>query len=179
MHSSSSEADHDLDGVKVAVTGANGFLGSVLCRQLVERGASVRAMVRDTRRADGLGELEVEVCEGDVRASSSLRRLFANRDYVFHVAALFRQQGVSDDVFYDINVMGTENALQAAADEGVSRFVHCSTVGYIAIFQTRLPTKTRLSALPISIKKPNARARKKLQSGSGKRVSLAALFDRQ
>ena len=129
MHASSIESRRDLDGVDVAVTGANGFLGTVLCRQLVERGASVRAMVRDPRRINGLDKLDVEVCEGDVTDRSSLRRLFAKRDYVFHVAALFRQQGVSDSAFYEINVRGTENALQVAAEQGISRFVHCSTVG--------------------------------------------------
>lgn len=129
MHASSTEANSDLDGVNVAVTGANGFLGMVLCRQLVERGASVKAMVRDPSRINGLARLDLEVCVGDVRDRSSLNSLFASCDYVFHVAALFRRQGVSNSAFYDINVTGTENALQAAAEQGVSRFVHCSTVG--------------------------------------------------
>lgn len=112
-----------------AVTGATGFLGGVLCRQLKEQGYRVRGLARDRNRAEALRETGIDVAMGDVRDVESLDSAFQDVDVVFHVAALFRQQGVPDQTFWDVNVKGTTNVLSAAKAARVRRLVHCSTVG--------------------------------------------------
>lgn len=112
-----------------AVTGATGFLGATLCRKLLEDGRSVRALYRHPGKLEALEALEVEPVPADVTDEATLRAAFEGVGIVYHVAALFRQHGVPDSTFWDINVEGTRNVLAAAAKAGVRRVVHCSTVG--------------------------------------------------
>lgn len=113
----------------VAVTGATGFLGAVLCRKLVEDGKRVRAIFRNPRKATALNGLDVESVQADVTDAPSIHAAFQGVKIVYHVAALFREQGVSDSAFWDTNVEGVRNVLTSAASAGVRRVVHCSTVG--------------------------------------------------
>ncbi|MEX0732769.1 MAG: NAD-dependent epimerase/dehydratase family protein [Aquisalimonadaceae bacterium] len=113
----------------VAVTGATGFLGAVLCRKLVEDGRSVRAIFRNPRKVDSLKDLDVERIEADVTDARSMLAALQGVEIVYHVAALFREQGVPDSAFWETNVEGVRNVLAAASSVGVRRVVHCSTVG--------------------------------------------------
>jgi nucleoside-diphosphate-sugar epimerase len=113
----------------VAVTGATGFLGVVLCRKLLEDGRKVRAIFRNPKKLDALKGLDVDAVQADVTDKDALREAFKGVEIVYHVAALFREQGVPDSAFWDINVTGTKNVLEVAEEVGVRRVVHCSTVG--------------------------------------------------
>ena len=115
--------------MRAFVTGATGFAGSRLCRQLVARGLAVRALARAASRAAELQTQGVEIVTGDVRDAASLERGMRGADVVFHLAAIFREAGKSDAEYEAVNVQGTRNAVDAAARAGVKRFVHCSTVG--------------------------------------------------
>lgn len=118
----------------VLVTGAAGFVGSNLVRYLVGQGVRVRAMVRSRAQA---GELpDVEVVEADLRDPESLRRAVQGVRSIHHIAALFRQAGVPDSEFAAVNVEGVRNLLDAAIQAGVSRVVHCSTVGVLGNVRT-------------------------------------------
>jgi len=114
---------------KVFVTGASGFTGSHLVRQLLERRYSVRALVRQTSRTDALADTRAEIVYGDLTDRSTLSGLLDGIDTVFHVAAAYRQEGVPRKHFFAVNVEGTRNLLEESARAGVKRFVHCSTVG--------------------------------------------------
>jgi nucleoside-diphosphate-sugar epimerase len=115
---------------KVFVTGASGFTGSHLCRHLVEQGNHVRAMVRPSSNRDALAGIDVEIVQGDLAADDSIpKEALRGVEIVYHIAALFRQEGASRDIFMNVNAAGTERLLQAAMRGGVTRFVHCSTVG--------------------------------------------------
>jgi len=114
---------------KVLVTGANGFTGSYLCKNLLQRGDHVRALVRRTSRCDLLQGVEVEYVYADLGSADSLEPAVKDVDVVFHIAATYRTEGVPRKVFYDVNVAGTRRLLNAARHAGVTRFVHCSTVG--------------------------------------------------
>lgn len=116
-------------GRNVLVTGATGFTGRHLCDRLLSEGYSVRALVRDTSRAQGLRDAGVELVEGELEDRDALRRASAGADIVFHVAAMFRPENVTLADMRRVNVEGTRNALEAARENGVARFVHCSTVG--------------------------------------------------
>ncbi len=113
------------------VTGATGFVGWHITRRLVERGCSVRVLVRKTskvRELDG-----VEVVTGDLRDAESLRRAVDGCDRVFHAAADYRLWAPEPQELYDSNVEGTRNLLSAARDAGVRQVVYTSTVGCIGI----------------------------------------------
>ncbi|HKJ64031.1 MAG TPA: SDR family NAD(P)-dependent oxidoreductase, partial [Desulfopila sp.] len=115
--------------MKVLVTGASGFTGSVLAEKLLDQGHEVRAFVRDSAKMTSPNSHKMEVIESDITDSAAMKEAVKGVDKVFHIAALFRQAGVPDQVYWDVNVTATENLLQQAMDAGVQRFVHCSTVG--------------------------------------------------
>jgi dihydroflavonol-4-reductase len=112
------------------VTGASGFIGWHIARLLVERGHSVRALVRPGSRVDGV---QVETVAGDLRDSASVRKAVAGCGLVFHVAADYRLWAADPGELYRSNVDGTRNLLKAARTAGVERFVYTSTVGCIGV----------------------------------------------
>lgn len=114
----------------VLVTGASGFLGWHVARRLLERGYSVRALVRAGSR---LSELDAEPVSGDLRDPASLERAVAGCGLVFHVAADYRLWVKNRDELYRSNVDGTRHLLEAARRAGVERVVYTSTVGCIGI----------------------------------------------
>lgn len=111
------------------VTGGTGFTGGHLARRLARDGCRVRAIARDPEKASPLAAAGVEVVAGDLKDRASLARAAAGCEVVYHIAALYRTEGVPDSEFREVNALGTANMLEAAAGAGVRRFVHCSTVG--------------------------------------------------
>lgn len=122
---------------KVLVTGADGFIGSHLVEQLIERGHEVRAFVWYNSLGswgwlDGAPEeirRELDVFAGDVRDPNGVREAMRDCDGVVHLAALI---GIpysyrSPDSYVETNVKGSLNVLQAAREEGLRRVVHVST----------------------------------------------------
>jgi len=120
-------------GDRVLVTGGAGFVGSSVVRALLERGCEVVALVEpggDTANLDGL---EVEGVFGDLRDASAVSRAMSGSRFVFHVAALYRFWAPDPAAFYDINVTGTRNVMDAVAAHGVERAVYTSTVGTLGL----------------------------------------------
>jgi nucleoside-diphosphate-sugar epimerase len=113
----------------ILVTGATGFTGGHLCQRLAASGNRVRGLVRDPSRAAHLRGWAVEVEVGDLRDASALRRAVKGVDTVYHVAAVYREAKLSRRQMWEINVQGTKDLLDAAAETGVRRFVHCSSIG--------------------------------------------------
>lgn len=113
----------------VLVTGANGFVGTAVCKELLDKGYRVRAMHRESSDISTLKGLDLELFAGDVREPKSLKAAFQGADILIHIAALFRQAKHPDQVYRDINISGVKNVLDAAIETGVKRVVHCSTVG--------------------------------------------------
>lgn len=113
----------------VLVTGGTGFTGRHLVRRLLARGDSVRVLARSRDRASETLPREADVVVGDIADPASLDRAIADRDLVFHLAASFREAGIPDSRYREVHVDGTKMLLERAHREGVSRFVHCSTIG--------------------------------------------------
>lgn len=113
------------------VTGAAGFVGSNLVRLLSEQGILVRAMVRPGGQKLEADLKGVEVVEGDFSDPAIYPSILKDITGVYHIAALFRQQGFPEDVFRRINADGVKTLLDASVAAGVKRFVHCSTVGVL------------------------------------------------
>src|ERR1700690_146326 len=114
--------------MKCFVTGATGFLGSHVARQLLARGAELRLLVRATSRTDNIDDLPAERAIGDLRDPESLKKGMSGCEFVFHVAADYRLWARNGQELYDSNVEGTRNVLQAARDSGVRRVIYTSSV---------------------------------------------------
>lgn len=112
--------------MRVLVTGSTGFVGSALCRALVERGYSVRAFHRPTSDLRLLQGLAVEHMLGDLTQPETVRTAMAGIDAVFHAAAWVRMNDLGR--LYAVNVEGTRTVLQAALKAGVRRLVYTSSV---------------------------------------------------
>lgn len=113
------------------VTGATGFVGMWVARQLVEEGVAVRVLVRPESDRRNLSGLDVEVVEGDLRDPDSLKVAVAGCDEVYHVAAFYSTAEDDGTLMYAINVGGTKELFKAARRAGVRRIVHTSTIGTI------------------------------------------------
>ena len=126
-----------LIGKKIMVTGANGFIGSHLTEELVRRGHSVRAFVR-YNALDSWGWLDhsapdirsaLEVFSGDIRDPYGVKKAMEGCDVVFHLAALIAipYSYRCPESYFDTNIRGTLNVLQAARELGTERILHTST----------------------------------------------------
>jgi dihydroflavonol-4-reductase len=115
------------------VTGAAGFLGSHVARQLVARGDNVRVLMRASSSNRAISDLSLEYVTGDLRDVASLERAMKGVERVFHVAADYRLWAKKPQDIYDSNVGGTKNLLAAAKQAGVSQLIYTSTVATIAV----------------------------------------------
>ncbi len=120
--------------MKVLITGGTGFIGSRLGLRCLGRGDDVRVLGADRGGAEAenrklLEEHGAEIVLGSVVDREAMFRLVEGADVVFHLAAAQHEANVPDQVFWDVNVTGTENLLDASVAAGVRRFVHGSTIG--------------------------------------------------
>jgi dihydroflavonol-4-reductase len=113
---------------QVLVTGATGTVGHPLARLLVERGDRVRVLVRDPAAARQVLPAGVAAVAGDVTDAASVREAVRGCDTVFHTAGLPEQWLRDRSLFERVNVTGTAHLVDAALAEGVSCFVHTSTM---------------------------------------------------
>lgn len=112
------------------VTGASGFIGGEVVKQLVGRGHRVVALVRRLEGTELLTTLDVKRHVGDITDRKSLDAPMQGIDGVFHVAAWYKL-GVREPRAEIINVAGTRNVLEAMRDHGVARGVYTSTVAVL------------------------------------------------
>lgn len=116
--------------MRAFVTGATGFIGGHVARQLSERGDQVVALVRSPDKASDLREQGAELIEGDLSDEEAIKRGVDGAEAVFHVGAVYKV-GIPKkdrDAMTDANVRGTERVLDAAHEAGVPRIVYVSTV---------------------------------------------------
>src|SRR6266436_3121995 len=123
------------------VTGAAGFLGSHVARQLVARGETVRVLVRASSSNRAISDLPLEYVTGDLRDAASLDRAMAGVQRAYHVAADYRLWAKRTKDIYDSNVGGTKNLLGAAKRAGVEQLIYTSTVATIAVDRPELPNE--------------------------------------
>ncbi len=123
------------------VTGATGFLGSHVARQLVARGDTVRVLVRASSSNRAISDLSLEYVTGDLRDAASLDRAMNGVQRVFHVAGDYRLWARHSKDIYESNVGGTKNVLAAAKRAGVRQLIYTSTVATIAVERPELPNE--------------------------------------
>jgi dihydroflavonol-4-reductase len=120
-------------GDRVVVTGAAGFIGSAVVRALLARGADVVAFVEPGGNQRNLEGLDVERAAVDVRDATAVASACADARFIFHLAALYRFWARRPRDFYDVNVGGTLNVLEAARRGACERIIYTSTVGVLGL----------------------------------------------
>lgn len=118
------------------VTGAAGFLGGTICRQLVDRGEMVRAFVLPNDNAMKYVPKEAEIVEGDLCDMKSLRKFFTVPEgvetVVLHIASIVTVNPDFNQKVMDVNVGGTENIIQLCLEhKECKKMVYCSSTGAI------------------------------------------------
>ncbi len=126
--STSSDGKRPAQAMTVFVTGATGFVGSAVARQLVARGETVRVLARPGGDRRNLENLRVTIVEGDLRHPESYREALRGCRALFHVAADYRLWTPRPADLYRVNVEGTRDLLRAAAEQGIERMVYTSSV---------------------------------------------------
>lgn len=117
----------------VLVTGASGFLGGELVKQLIANGESVRIIVRKTSQLSHLASIinKIEVVEADILDVPSLEIAFDGIEKIYHAAAIIGYDDSYYDVMYKTNIEGTANVVNIALDRGVRKILHISSIAAI------------------------------------------------
>lgn len=115
----------------ILVTGATGFVGSRVVRQLLERGESVRVLARPGSPRSNLQGLDVDYVDGDLTRPDSLAPACRGCGGLFHVAADYRLWVADPQALDRTNVEGTRSLLLAAKDAGIGRIVYTSSVAVL------------------------------------------------
>jgi dihydroflavonol-4-reductase len=125
--------------MKTLVTGATGFMGSSIVRELLKDGVEVRVLVRensDTRNIEGL---DVERAYGDIRDGESVKAALKGCDTFYQTAALYVFWAPDMKVLYDVNVEGTKIALNAALEQGIEKVVYTSSMVALGFHGAKSP----------------------------------------
>jgi dihydroflavonol-4-reductase len=125
--------------MKVFITGATGFVGSLLTAELLNKGYEVRCLVRKQSNLRWIADLNVECHYGSLSDKSSLKKGVEGCEYVYHVAAQTKARTEAE--FIKDNFEGTKNLVDAVIASGVilKRFVHVSTQAAVGPSPTLIP----------------------------------------
>lgn len=121
------------------VTGATGFIGANLVRQLLDCGYAVRSLVRPESNRRNIDGLDIEVCPGDLADRNALARSMKGCDVLFHVAAVYTFWSPRPGDIARTNIEGTRNILEAAVECGVEKVVCTSSESTIGIKEGGCP----------------------------------------
>jgi dihydroflavonol-4-reductase len=116
---------------KALVTGAAGFIGSHVARELVADGVEVRALLRPGESARNLDDLRCEIVSADVLDARAVDQAIRGVDTVFHLAAIFSIWMNDWRRMYEVNLQGSRNVLWAALRHGVEKVVYTSSIAAI------------------------------------------------
>ncbi len=125
--------------MKALVTGATGFIGSAIVRELLKDGVEVKALVRKGSDTRNIGGLDVEQAYGDIRDKDSVKAALKGCNTFYQAAALYAVRGVPEEQFYDINVEGTRAALTAALEQGMEKVVYTSSIAAVGCCTEKKP----------------------------------------
>jgi len=129
--------------VKVLLTGATGFVGAAVLRQLIVHpdfgGEDVRVLVRESSNRQNLADLPCEIVTGDLNDQSSLETALQDCLVLFHVAADYRIWVRDPEEMIRTNVNGTTNIMTAALAAGVEKVIYTSSVAALGINSDETP----------------------------------------
>lgn len=113
----------------ILVTGANGFVGQHLCKNLLEKGYNVFGTIHEKQSLYFIEEKDITWCNVDISKPETLEKISKNIDVIYHLAAIPRNDlSKTWDNFKSVNIDGTNNLLNFAQKNKIKRFVYISTV---------------------------------------------------
>jgi len=120
--------------MKVVITGGTGFIGSRLALDSLQKGYSVTLVGQENNATESQNRRLIELKGGQVVICSvndreKIVEALKDADVVYHLAAAQHEAHLSDKTFWDVNVEGTKNVLEASLAAGIKRFIHGSTIG--------------------------------------------------
>jgi nucleoside-diphosphate-sugar epimerase len=125
-----SQNSFPLSGSTVLVTGGTGFTGTTLVRKLLNRNVDVRGIARESSTINDDLQETVSWYRGDVYDAGVVERALDGVDYVFHLAACFRDPEADEEEYQKVHVGSTQLLAETALRQpDFQRFVHTSTVG--------------------------------------------------
>ena len=121
--------------MRYLITGATGFIGPHLIKKLISMGHECRCLVRPESNLETLEGFDIEFIKGDITDAKSLKGVADGTHCVFHMATLGHMSNfkVTEGMFNEVNVKGTQNIMYEAMNSGVQRAVHCSSVAAMGI----------------------------------------------
>jgi dihydroflavonol-4-reductase len=125
--------------MKILITGATGFVGTAVARQLLAAGHSLRLLLRPTSDRRNVQDLNAELCEGSLEDEASLNNAVKGCEGLFHVAADYRLWVPQPKQMYQANVVGTSQLMEAALRAGVKRIVYTSSVATLGFTSDGAP----------------------------------------
>lgn len=117
--------------MKIFITGASGFVGNRLAHTLAEKGNEVHALVRTAAAEKILLHPKIKIFRGDILDYESLIKAMEGCTQVYHTAAMVKVWSKSPSLYYDVNVQGTKNVLNAMIETRAEKLVFTSTCGVI------------------------------------------------
>ena len=117
-------------GTKVLITGGTGFTGSVLTKKLVALGLDVRVIARASSDITSFEGLSIEWFRGDNFDKEIVQKACKDVEYIFNVAAAYREAKLKEEDYHNVHVLGTKLlAEEALKQKEFKRFIHISTIG--------------------------------------------------
>ena len=115
--------------MNIFITGATGYIGAKLALQLAKSGESIHILCRSKSKVSLLNHSKFKIFEGDILNTESIENAMQSCEYVYHLAAYGKVWSKDPQNYFDVNVQGTKNILDAAIKLGVKKVVVTSTAG--------------------------------------------------
>lgn len=115
--------------MRIFVTGATGYVGGFILKEMQRQGYKARCLVRNYKQAERINANGTEAVIGNITDPASLEGVLTNTDAVIHLVAIIEEQKKKNITFERLNVEGTKNMVELARKQGVDRFIHMSALG--------------------------------------------------
>jgi len=125
---------------KALVTGAAGFIGSNVVRELMNEGVHVRALILPGEDLQNLEGLDIEHVVGNVLDPDSLRKAIKGCDTLFHLAAIYKFWISEPRQIYEVNIRGSNNMLLVAREADVEKIVYTSSIAAVGLEPGQQPS---------------------------------------
>ena len=130
---------------KALVTGAAGFIGANVVRELLEEGVEVRTLIKPGENTQNLDGVDVERVEGNVLDPASLKKAIQGCDTLFHLAAIYKLWLPDPRPMYEVNIRGGNYMLLTARDAGVKKIVYTSSIAAVGVEPGEKPADEQTS----------------------------------
>ncbi|MCX6746819.1 MAG: NAD(P)-dependent oxidoreductase [Candidatus Pacearchaeota archaeon] len=140
----------------ILITGASGFIGSHLAEELTKRKEKVRVLVRNLNEIGYIHDFskeirnKIEIVEGDLLDKTSLIKALKGTNKVFHLAAISRPMNIPKQKYFDVNLYGTRNLLEACKKQKIKKIIHVSSMSVFGFSRDRNSLTENSSKLPVS-----------------------------